>query len=201
MVARHGISLRCGKIGASVPILPNFAGRPRSANRHGVLEGGPSAGADGEVKPARGVLAVPLGLAHAEEDPDLCRAAGRRRHDGTGTTRRLTTPVRQRCAAMRARPRFRWCIMNRLIQCPPQTPFVLDARWPGLQRWPALRFPGCLPFQFGVLQTMTISRNRFLLGMLAAGTVYSQETLTADNYGRDFRLTNVHGKVVKDILV
>ena len=31
-------------------------------------------------------------------------------------------------------------------------------------------------------------------------TVYSQGTLTADNYGRDYRLTDVHGEVVPGIL-
>ena len=39
-------------MGTSVPIFSNFAGRPRSAMRYGVLDRDPSAGADEGVEPA-----------------------------------------------------------------------------------------------------------------------------------------------------
>jgi hypothetical protein len=40
------------KMRASALILPSFAGRPRSANRHGVVDRGSSASADERIEPA-----------------------------------------------------------------------------------------------------------------------------------------------------
>ena len=55
LAAHIGASLRSDKMGASAPILPHFAGRPRSAIRHGVLERGSSAGSDERTEQARRV--------------------------------------------------------------------------------------------------------------------------------------------------
>ncbi|QDU59585.1 hypothetical protein Pan216_04160 [Planctomycetes bacterium Pan216] len=44
------VLLRFGKMGALVPIVPEFARRRRSANRHGVVDGSTPAGADRRVE-------------------------------------------------------------------------------------------------------------------------------------------------------
>src|SRR3954470_7470187 len=74
MAAHIGASLEDGKI-ATAAILPNFAGRPRSAIRHGVLERSSSARADEGDQQARRLRNVWPGVAHADEDPGARRAA------------------------------------------------------------------------------------------------------------------------------